>query len=513
MEINENLTKEKLKSLGLAGSIGQLLSSSISVKDSIIDSNFLKNDPIIGYKLDLKSEGAIRDPSPVAIIEKPVELKNYQNNDERISISKIKKISSEKELFLSKYEYSETPAGEVSFVNFDKTLYKTEDNNFFNNFHKKNQNEKVNNDFEFGRFRFPGGSHNTTSLKIQSKTGELILNPSGNTKDEQRKKYLNWNVSQGISNTFSGFYIPYPNTIDLQNFYKYNIPLKLSSKIENNQLNGIIAISTGNGTDSKICYLSQHSISTGYLNTFENINHRNGLKSTKVIQVKSIIIDSSNVNDGNVLGSSYSYEDYLASGQYFDGSGGTIELKSGIHTASRRILTSNSYLSQSTPIKDTDFYKVYKNLYTGKKGINTGVWNGIIPSGTNFTVELISTTLNKQIGLNDSIGVYYSNIGSGDATDLSINKSTLIDQIKIENKKINAENLTLSYNAYGEALTNGESVKLSKNKARRKIQKAYNKSLKINASGVIKENSNFKKNIIFASGLRNAKSNFSNIKI
>jgi hypothetical protein len=51
------------------------------------------------------------------------------------------------------------------------------------------------------------------------------------------------------------------------------------------------------------------------------------------------------------------------------------------------------HIQQSTPLKDTWFYKLYSGVYSvGNKNINTGTWNGIIPSGTQLFAEYLSTT-------------------------------------------------------------------------------------------------------------------------
>jgi hypothetical protein len=80
-------------------------------------------------------------------------------------------------------------------------------------------------------------------------------------------------------------------------------------------------------------------------------------------------------------------------------------------------INNNDHFIQSTPLKDTYFYKFYNQLH--KNAINTGTWNGIIPSGVRFSVELISTTLNNEIGIKSpsNISVFYSGYGSNDIID------------------------------------------------------------------------------------------------
>jgi hypothetical protein len=105
-----------------------------------------------------------------------------------------------------------------------------------------------------------------------------------------------------------------------------------------------------------------------------------------------------------------------------------------------------NYLQQTTPIKDTWFYKIYSGAYTsnnGKKLFNTGTWNGIIPSGTNLYIEYIST--NNIVGTNNTeFLITYTGYGSNDKTDENLR--TIINN-KQESKSFHS----ISYNSYYDA--------------------------------------------------------------
>ena len=80
------------------------------------------------------------------------------------------------------------------------------------------------------------------------------------------------------------------------------------------------------------------------------------------------------------------------------------------------------YLKQNTPIQDTLYYKFYSGIYTGSKTFNTGTWDGIIPSGTTFTIELITPEFNKYVGTKAQLYLLYSGFGTNDVTDALITK-------------------------------------------------------------------------------------------
>jgi hypothetical protein len=100
-----------------------------------------------------------------------------------------------------------------------------------------------------------------------------------------------------------------------------------------------------------------------------------------------------------------------------------IQIPQMVYSGYKHTLSNSGHFQQTTPLKDTYFYKFYNQLYqNNNKTIATGTWNGVIPSGVRFSVELVSTSLNKLIGLSNdqNISVFYSGYGNGDAIDTAL---------------------------------------------------------------------------------------------
>lgn len=83
----------------------------------------------------------------------------------------------------------------------------------------------------------------------------------------------------------------------------------------------------------------------------------------------------------------------------------------------------SGFLKQTTPIKDTIFYKLYSGLYTGNKLFNTGVWDGIVPSGTNIFFEFVSTN-EQPCGTEIDFLLLHKNYGDNSLEDVAI-KTTM----------------------------------------------------------------------------------------
>lgn len=109
----------------------------------------------------------------------------------------------------------------------------------------------------------------------------------------------------------------------------------------------------------------------------------------------------------------------MASGMY-DNTGvfDNINIESLIPYTEYKI--NNNYLRQTTPLKDTPFYKIYSGIYSsgnGLKLLNTGTWNGIVPSGVNIYIEYIST--DGTVGSNNTeFLITYTGYGSNDENDI-----------------------------------------------------------------------------------------------
>jgi hypothetical protein len=90
----------------------------------------------------------------------------------------------------------------------------------------------------------------------------------------------------------------------------------------------------------------------------------------------------------------------------------------------------NGNFKQVTPLKDTYYYKFYNQLYRdNNKTLATGTWDGIIPSGVKFQVELVTCTLNDIVGtdIGFNISVIYSGYGTLDSIDSKLQTGVNID--------------------------------------------------------------------------------------
>jgi hypothetical protein len=272
------------------------------------------------------------------------------------------------------------------------------------------------------------------------------------TKSVKNKNYVVWSprytsglgahyFSSGNSSTnFSAYHIPYPTTCDSQRFYRYNFPTKITTNNNFNgnfQVNGLLVISTGDAINGKqaICYVSPHIIEPRTVNTVENYYKKYNKSFTtgnvtfkvpfyekikNVFQVNALTLTSKDVPSG--YGHGLYAKDYTYNASVVDFSttlytGGPYTYVTKTFTGSTYAVWDGQHLIQKEPLKNTPFYKFYTGLFTFSKSINTGTWDGIIPPGVFVNVELLSTTLEEDIGLNDDLYLVYSGIGSRDSLD------------------------------------------------------------------------------------------------
>jgi hypothetical protein len=428
-----SISKNNLSKLGLGGSL-QVNEETQFVDDNVITHKDLKNS-----KLDIINIGTLRDPSPVAVIKQRIDGADNSSN------YKIYYIPISSEGFYSEYNLNYPLMGQVSYFFADEKKYSVLNNDYYKSIvNEKDLKESFfYEDKAYCRFVFPSGSHNSTSLTgvFTNSTGKSTSFINSKNNKFSGKAYQNsfnykaWasgNTSGYNTTNYNGYYIPYPTTLNSYNYNAYAIPLKLatsytdtflisdSNNIVSGELpvKGIIMISTGNGIKSKICYISSHGLNTGYRDAFIYGSDRTVNSFTNLTGYKKIASGCS--IKALVLGSEY------FSGNVFSGSGIVFadQISTGytgeVHNSFK--IDQNQHIKQDLPIKDTLFYKFYSGLYTGSKTFNTGVWNGIIPTGTNVQIELITTELNKRIGTNYPIYFVYTGYGTNDATDIKCTK-------------------------------------------------------------------------------------------
>lgn len=147
-------------------------------------------------------------------------------------------------------------------------------------------------------------------------------------------------------------------------------------------------------------------------------------------------------------------------------------------------------------MKDTLFYKFYNNIYTGSKTLNTGTWNGIIPTGTVVQIELISTEINKKLGSIYPFYFIYTGYGSNDLTDAKCTKylnsiSSSGNQFLDTRFLINNGNFEIKGRGYG--ATDQEAWASAQKNIQYNINNKISKILKTYLPEFIKQNSKYKK--------------------
>lgn len=276
------LTKEQAQKLGFKSSIQ--VGEDLGYLDFNKSTAFVLNNAFI----DLENLGRLKEANPRIVTRKPIEGIRGATFDSDTWITWRQVI--ENEHFYTKYQIKTLLVGQLGEIHFSKDFYSYKDNNFFKPFSETKIVKRVRhyNNFQYARFRFPKYASNTIDINIQTKNGEQVLRPKFAgvlSKEEQRKNYYRWHPASTrfISGqqqspydnlNLSGYNIPYPNTVSVYNSAQYNIPVKIAPKFNNNnlqKLEGLILIATGDAEEKTICYVSPHTIGTGYLNTIEDI--------------------------------------------------------------------------------------------------------------------------------------------------------------------------------------------------------------------------------------------------
>lgn len=279
MSSNINLSPKDAQFLGLKGSV--LANQTIG----FIDQEKKAGQSLDDAYLDLENFGTLRKARPSTVIRKKVE--EYDSNSADFQAFKSWKTPIESEHHFAKYKLTTPLIGQLENINFSEDNYPYSDNNFFNKFNNVYPKYQINAN-EYVRLRYPQESQNTQFISLQRESGISRFSPSNpalNSKNEKRKNYYQWHQNQTrfevnnekayLSNlNFSGFNVPYPNTLSLFESRAYNYPVKIAPQFnqENNlRVNGLIVISTGTASNKKICYVSPHGLSSGIANTIEDI--------------------------------------------------------------------------------------------------------------------------------------------------------------------------------------------------------------------------------------------------
>ena len=298
---------------------------------------------------------------------------------------------------------------------------------------------------------------------------------------------------------YSNYMIPYPNTIDLQNFYKFNIPTKicLDGNYDELRVKGLIVVSTGNplnGT-SKICYVSPHMIVPKTVNVIEDfimkenfMQKRSGVNrvaqrlknnqeifQTNILSLTSELI--TNIN-GGAFGAGMHYQDVSYNITGFN------------YSDNRKFCVTSGHLIQSFPLKDTPFYKFYSGLYTGVKQFNTGTWDGYVPSGVFINVELITNTFgNESLGIDRNLVIVYSGQGSMDNRDMDLFQKLQVGDYKkyFPRVEFNISN-NFAFESSSTSFSVNSAIHTAKIAARQFVNKMVTKILRLKAPYVLSPN-------------------------
>lgn len=227
-------------------------------------------------------------------------------------------------------------------------------------------------------------------------------------------------------------------------------------KTDPRRLDGVWVPASGHPRAASGVNLNRASVKAPTLSAFKACRKDRRMLS-KLLQMPSLIPDSQHFNSGKVLPegiykTNYTYQvpvystwraattgmsaetqlpaptgnawsGYIISGRqvnYQTILDSAIQIPTITVTGTKYTIHPDGHFKQTLPLKDTYFYKFYNHLYRdNNKTIATGTWNGIVPSGVRVSVELVSCTLDTEIGIvNDrNISVIYSGYGTLDGID------------------------------------------------------------------------------------------------
>lgn len=219
-------------------------------------------------------------------------------------------------------------------------------------------------------------------------------------------------------------WITYPHAYQTTSYPAFNTDLIVVPKGDSNFATGIkdlLVISTGISA-KKIIYVSPHK-PYSFIGFWAELTASSRVAITgsggTIINTRDIF----KLASGNLL--SVSSEDTRVSGlQSYQG----YDMFSGIPTLDSLYNVDQVKLQQSIPLKNTLFYKLYEPIYR-KDAINTGTWNGVIPSGTPFQIEILRTK-NDTYGIDNNFQFnlysknYFTLFSGYTVTESGVNKNS-----------------------------------------------------------------------------------------
>lgn len=295
-DLQNQLTEDQIKNLGLAGSLK-------STNDiGFVDFAANKNPAFKNFYLDLENIGALRSVNPRTVI------RDVNPEEGAFNTNRTWRNAIESNYYYSTYNIVEYPAENISFTDLSVQNYSHEYNDFFIPFIVKKAGKLLkSNKFKFARFRFKRNTANTNELRVQTPIGSILTHPAqANLAANTKKYYYVWDHSlteipsgslqaqgvnaqfaaqiSGASGILSGYYVPYPTTLDKQDYIGYNIPTHIAPRYnteDQQSVKGLLVISIGSANQKQIVYVSPHGMQTGFVNTYENFN----LTESKVVNL------------------------------------------------------------------------------------------------------------------------------------------------------------------------------------------------------------------------------------
>lgn len=508
-----NLSKDDLSKLGLGGIIGS------NEETQFIDDDKTRHKYIGEMKLDIVNVGTLKNPEPRIVIKEPVGATRY-SSDYRLHYLPV-----ERKGFYAEYSHSTPLIGQLSmFLPVDRN-FSIEHSAFYNGVVGPVELEYTEKLRTYSQFSFPSGSSNTqritgfyvnnTGLFTQKVISRDPLKNSFTSgyKYNQSFNFKAWvtgNTSGVSGQDFRGYYIPFPSTAISYQYNAYEIPVKVSNayidKVVNSEasmINGLIVITTGQA-NPRIVYVSPHGLKSGLTEGIFPTGKRlvNPLNKTQTGFTPDYSLYSIKTLS---LGSQYnsSLSDVYASGIDFqnvtgDFTGPDSHFVTGITGAyNNYIIGTGQHIRQTEPLKNTLFYKFYTGLYTGIKKMATGTWDGIIPSGVTFQIELITTELNTNVANRCPLYIVYSGYGNNDATDVKFTKYLTplgsTGQYFLETNVLLSEEVNFSCNGRGFDLNKDRAYVLAHQSAFYSLASKFSNVLKFYIRDVIKQNRKYKK--------------------
>jgi hypothetical protein len=456
-----------------------------------IDNQKHPNKRISQYRFDIINLGTLRNVIPTAVLRKNIFNDSSRFKKQQWAYQNIT-IDGAQTLYEVISQYKIKLLGDYSYFGAGKVRFNVLETNFFEEKIKfAEKSNKMDRSLPFVRIQFPQNISNT-SLVTGARDSLTNFDVTGiNYAARNTFIYKKYNNVSG--------YLPYPNTAILWQYPRFNLDTVITVNSTEEypdmykDLNGLLTITLKNPSGQEnLVYVSPHEIAEKYYNTYVD---------TLKLQLSKI--------QPTVVGRPPSYEYVkvptgmtvqvldINSKYYLEKNPAQNIFETGItysnYTGSGVVpYLINNRLRQSTPLKDTWYYKFYSGLYSNNKTIATGTWDGVIPSGNSVILEYIGIA-DSYIGTNNELKFIYKNYGDNSYLDKTLRNT-------FKNKTVSGVNNFIlrpyiGRKGFGMHPNLTVATRLSNNNLRNLINIEYNKQKKQLPSGVqtVIENSKIKR--------------------